>query len=264
MSTVNTIPTPKLPELREPKFTAPQIEKDCPARLQQIGREITERLKKAEKQAKLAADQVVAVDQLLAEAKVLCDEGGFNAFQQMFFPDLGKSRVYELLAIGTNKKSAEEIRSNTRARVAKHRANKAADAQFRYSNGNSDPDAQDAPNENGEIEAPGIASAQTSEPEKPRRAVTPGDEALRDFTVRVLELDRTTKKKPPKRFSGTAVQVEILEQLGNRLIDIAKHKKFDDVEATPAAVLRGTVSDEKPAEDTEAERPVQDAKELHP
>ena len=45
-------PTP--PPQTEPKLTAAQIARDCPVRLQQIGREIAERLKKAKKQNELA------------------------------------------------------------------------------------------------------------------------------------------------------------------------------------------------------------------
>jgi hypothetical protein len=275
MSTVNTmadvqtgrevVSSDSLPsELTEPKFTAQQIETDCPDVLKRIGKEITARIKKAGKQIEQAQNHSISVDKLIAQARELCNDGGFTAFQRMFFPDLGKSRVYELLAIGTNKKSAEETRADTRSRVAKHRANKAADAQFRYSNGSSEPDEQGTIKEPDEIEAPSIASQQSTEPAKPRNGVAPGNEALSGFTVRVLELNRTTENRPPGRFFKTAVPVEVLERVGNLLINIAKHKKFDAVEATPAVALRGNVSDEQPAEDTSAERPVQDAEELRP
>ena len=58
--------------------------------------------------------------------KETCDESGFAAFQEKFFPNLGRSRTYELLAIGTGKKSVEEVRASTRERVARYRASKAA------------------------------------------------------------------------------------------------------------------------------------------
>ena len=98
-------------------------EKDCPARLQQIGREIAERLKRAEKQAKLAADHVIAVDKLLAEAKELCDGGGFKKFRELFCPQLGKSQAYVLLAIAAGKKTLAEHRTEERERKQKSRAN---------------------------------------------------------------------------------------------------------------------------------------------
>ncbi len=130
MSTVITLPNSpaKLPEHGEPKFTAPQIEKDCPARLQHIGREITERLKKAEKQAKLATDQMVAVEQLLAEAKRLCDDAGFKKFHELFCPQLRKSQAYALRAIAAGKKTLVEHRTGERERKQKSRANQRAAA----------------------------------------------------------------------------------------------------------------------------------------
>ncbi len=171
MSTVNTMPNsqtpPQLPELREP-ITAEQIETNCPDHLQQLGNEIAARIRKANKQIEQARDHAISVNQLMAEAKELCDGGGFHAFQKKFFPDLSKSRVYELLAIGTDKKSVEEIRADTRVRVAKHRANRAAARNSVTVTENSGPElCTQAPDENGEVEAPGIASEQTPEPEKP-------------------------------------------------------------------------------------------------
>ena len=75
-------PTP--PRQTEPKFTAAQVEMECPARLQQIGREITERLKKVDKQLKFANDHETAINKLIAEAKGLCDRGGFTKFRELF------------------------------------------------------------------------------------------------------------------------------------------------------------------------------------
>jgi hypothetical protein len=106
----------------EHKLTAAQILKDCPARLQQIGREITERLKKADKQTQLADDHVIAVNELLAEAKELCDSEGFNAFREKYCPTLGRSRAYAVLAIAAGKKTVEQDRAESRARQANKRA----------------------------------------------------------------------------------------------------------------------------------------------
>jgi hypothetical protein len=110
----------------EHKFTAKQVEEECPLRLQQIGKEIGERLKRAEKQTRLAADHVIAVDKLLAEAKGLCDGGGFNKFRKLFCPQLGKSQAYALLAIGSGKKTLAEHRTAERQRKQKSRANRRA------------------------------------------------------------------------------------------------------------------------------------------
>jgi hypothetical protein len=107
MTTVNTTPNSQIP------FTAAQIEKDCPARLQQIGREIAERLKKAERQEKLAADNAIAVDRLLAQAKRLCDDGGFKKFRELFCPRL--AYVLSLVAFSESAREFVRVTSDKRA-----------------------------------------------------------------------------------------------------------------------------------------------------
>ena len=106
-----------------PKFTAAEVEKDCPVRLQQIGREITERTYKVEKQFKLATDHAIAVEELLAEAKGLCDRGGFNKFRELYCPKLAKSQAYALRAIAAGKKTGTEHRTEERERKRRTRAN---------------------------------------------------------------------------------------------------------------------------------------------
>src|SRR5450755_3120879 len=101
-----------------------QIEKDCPAQLQDLAKQLMAEFEKLYERKQLASDQELAVKKLIAKVKALCDVGGFAAFREKFFPNLGKSRVYELLAIATNKKSVEESRAGNRKRQAKHRANK--------------------------------------------------------------------------------------------------------------------------------------------
>jgi hypothetical protein len=92
-------------------------------RLEQIGREITSRVEKLDKLGTKAVDQVDSIGQLLAEAEKLCDTPeAFEAFKQKHCPDLGRSRTYELLAVKEGRKSLEDIRASTKARVAKHRA----------------------------------------------------------------------------------------------------------------------------------------------
>ena len=60
---------------------------------------------------------------MLKEAERLCPDG-FEAFKQSYCPELGRSRVYELLAVRDGRKAIEDVRAATRARVAKHRASK--------------------------------------------------------------------------------------------------------------------------------------------
>ena len=85
-------------------------------RLRQIGKEITERLAKADKQTQLARDHLIAIEQLLKEANELCDGGGFKKFRELFCPQLGKSQAYALLAIAAGKKTFAEHRANERER----------------------------------------------------------------------------------------------------------------------------------------------------
>ena len=109
----------------EQKLTAAQVEKECPEALQTLGKRIAAHFDKARKCEAKAEQHYTAIAQLLAKAEEACDGGGFTAFRERFFPNLGKSRVYELLQIATNEKSVEEVRTDTRERVARHRANKA-------------------------------------------------------------------------------------------------------------------------------------------
>jgi hypothetical protein len=78
--------------------------------LQELGKQITAHLEKADKYDEKADQHRTAAAQLFAQAKELCDEGGFTAFHEKFFPHLGRSRVYDLLAIGTGKKSIEDAK----------------------------------------------------------------------------------------------------------------------------------------------------------
>jgi hypothetical protein len=94
-------------------------------RLEQIGREITVRIGKIDKLAAKGGDHVDTIDHLLAEAEKLCGTPeSFEQFKRQHCPKLSKSRAYELLAIRDGRKSPEDTRAATRARVAKHRAAK--------------------------------------------------------------------------------------------------------------------------------------------
>jgi hypothetical protein len=114
------------------KVTAAQIEKDCPTEVEALGYRIAAHLQKvrdyeakahekAGVELRKADDNWTTVTQLLAEAKVKCDAGGFKAFKERFCPDLSRSRIYELLQIGSGKKTLEESRAAKRKSVAKSR-----------------------------------------------------------------------------------------------------------------------------------------------
>jgi hypothetical protein len=95
-------------------------------RLNDIGREIKARVGKLNQLGGKAVDQVDSINHLLGEAEKLCDPAGFTfaAFKKSHCPELGQSRIYELLAIRDGRKTLEEIRADTRKRVAKHREGK--------------------------------------------------------------------------------------------------------------------------------------------
>jgi hypothetical protein len=110
------------------KITALEVEKDCPVILQDLGKHIAAHLEKAHKYEEKSKQHYTSVAKYLANAKQVCDEGGFTAFREKFCPTLSQSCTYELLSIANSKTSVEEIRAATRARVTKHRAKKAADS----------------------------------------------------------------------------------------------------------------------------------------
>jgi hypothetical protein len=96
-------------------------------RLEEIGREIRARVGKLDKVGAQAVDHVDSINHLLSEAEKLCKTPElFKAFKEKLCPDLSRSRTYELLAIKGGRKSLEDIRASTRARVTKHRAGKKA------------------------------------------------------------------------------------------------------------------------------------------
>ena len=65
---------------------------------------------------------------LLADAKAKCTPEGFAKFKVKYVPTMRKSRIYELLQIGSGQKTADELRPEKRESVAKTRANKVSTA----------------------------------------------------------------------------------------------------------------------------------------
>ena len=112
------------------KVTAKQIENDCPTEVEDLGHRIAAHIQaargyeakaheKAGVELRKADNNWTTVTQLLTEAKAKCDTGGFEAFKEKYCPDLSCSRIYELLQIGSGKKTLEESRAAKRASVAK-------------------------------------------------------------------------------------------------------------------------------------------------
>ena len=113
---------------KPPLLTAAQIKKDCPVLVQDLGKLIAVHYDKLVQCEGKAEQHKIAIGKLLMHAKEACDAGGFTAFRERFFPNLGKSRAHELLLIASGKKTIDETKTATRERVKKHRAAKKAAA----------------------------------------------------------------------------------------------------------------------------------------
>jgi hypothetical protein len=201
---VKSVPAPAVP-----KITARQIGTD--AHLQQLGKEITERLEKARKNRQVAEDHLIAVNARIAEAKELCDCGGFKKFRELFCPQLGKSQSYVLHAIGAGKKSLEQHRNEQRDRQRKSRSNR-----------KSTP-----PNSVTVTENPGTHNRELhgNEPRKDQSATASADGTLSRFSELVLELVRITDKKGDEHFHRTSVSTSDLIKLGKLLTNVADVKR---------------------------------------
>ena len=217
----------------ERKLTAAQVEENCPASLQDLGKRIAAHVEKARKCEEKCDQHYRSIGQLLAEVRQVCDDGGFETFRARYCPHLGQSRAYELLAIATDKKSIGDIRASTRARVAKHRA-KTADVSVTVTE-KSGPEAEGAPTEVAPADAPSTVPKQTAGLPKPAvngKSPTVRDIALTEFTDHVCRLLQVTKKREPKRFIGTGVEPDALHKLGVFLSDIAKLKSAPTQQST--------------------------------
>jgi hypothetical protein len=264
------------------KLTAEQIEKECPERLRQIAKEIEERLSKADKQTKQAQNHMIAVQQLLAEAKGLCDGGGFKKFRELFCPQLGKSQAYALLAISAGKKTLAEHRANERDRKQRTREKQkaAANSGTVPENSYSAPESQEAPTRTRaneapaansgtvpeksapeevptiacEVEATSVALEQTREHTEPRAAVNPRDELLYNFSTILAPLIRITKNQKAARFAKTRIPADDLARLGKLLTEVATLKKTGASKSTERVISCGnaTVSPEQSAHDMKA------------
>jgi hypothetical protein len=107
-------------------LTAAQIEKKCPAAIEKLGKEVASLYEKRCKAADKVEQYDIAIGLHLIEVDKATDKGGFHKFQQLFCPQLGKTRANELLQIACGKKTEEEVKAATRERVKKHRAAKKA------------------------------------------------------------------------------------------------------------------------------------------
>lgn len=117
---------------RKPSLlTAAMIADNCPDKLADLGKRITVHLEKAAQCDKKADDHRASAGQYLLQAREACDEDGFDAFREKFCPELGRTSVYEMLAIATGKKSVEEVRASSAERSKKYRARKKVELAVR-------------------------------------------------------------------------------------------------------------------------------------
>jgi hypothetical protein len=222
------------------KITAAEVRENCPATLKDLADQIAAHLKTACKYDEKAQQHYTSIGQHLAEAKKLCDEGGFNAFREKYCPDLERTRVYELLAIGNGKKSLEDTRADTRKRAAKHRAKKLGLSAEREPGGEAVGDVRYVTDSRGQtagaghtLTIPGNGDAsdtvkeQTVEAVTPALADTPKDEGLFLFTRVVMQLEHCLGNHKPERFLKTAVPRNDLAKAGKFLSELAKLKKSD-------------------------------------
>jgi hypothetical protein len=240
-------------ELTEPKFTAAQIKKECPARLQQIGREIAERLKKAHKQKEIADNHLIAVNELIIEAKELCDGGGFNKFRELFCPQLGKSQAYVLLAIGTGKKTLAGHRIEERERKRQTRANqKAAAANSGTVPENADPETETPGGRIGDGE-PGSTTITPEPSVGPAKGPSGGttNDSISGFNSHVMALKQRISNHKVDHFAATAIPADILAKIGKFLSDLANLKKSEAAKSAPttAPTDNSAFSAEQSAED---------------
>jgi hypothetical protein len=215
----------------EHKLTALDVENECPDRLKSIAKEIKERLVKYEKQKQVAQDHLVAIGQLLAEARDLCDRDGFKKFRELYCPQLGKTQAYAMRAIAAGKKSLAQHRAEESERKRRTRARQRAATES-----GTVPEnrlvQQDDPIEAGQAETDAAEPEQTPElgeqrdaeptgnstkkkPESRRSGVAREDTALIYFNERVLDLIQKTKSQKIERFVKTAIPADDLGRLGN-------------------------------------------------
>jgi hypothetical protein len=104
------------------KFDAIQIQNGA---LEQEGKFIAAQIKamrgyeaaaeaKAGVELKKAQDNRTTVEERLAGVYAKCKSDGIKAFRAMYAPDFGRTKLYQILAIGSGKTTREEIRTKER------------------------------------------------------------------------------------------------------------------------------------------------------
>jgi hypothetical protein len=112
------------------KFDAVQIKNGA---LEQEGQFIAAQIKamrgyeaaaeeKAGVELKKAQNNRTTVEKRLADVYAKCKADGIKAFRAMYAPDFGRTKLYQILAIGSGKTTREEIRTKERDKKREQRA----------------------------------------------------------------------------------------------------------------------------------------------
>jgi hypothetical protein len=166
-----------------------------------------------------AKDAIEAGDQSLhdaAEALALARED-FKASQREIADAVGKSVAWVNRLLQWRKQGFVGTPFGPGSRARRERQ-KSVQAPEQATDG-VDADKAEASAEKGTTES----SEQGADPKSQER-----DIALNDFTARILDLITRTDKRPPERFSATAVPAGDLAKLGKFLTEIANVKKVSD------------------------------------
>ena len=178
---------------RPAKFDDVQIEAGA---LKDLGERIAAHLKKVREyeatarekagvELQKAQDNRDSIAQLLAEAKAKCRDLGFKAFKEKYCPDLGKTRLYELLSIGDGRKTPEEINTAANERKKRYREAAAKEQLADAASDSTSPKAQIAPpvsDVKAFTDTPALKSA---------RALAAGKSALDDLLPDMSSADRS-------------------------------------------------------------------------
>lgn len=116
------------------KFDAVQIKNGA---LEQDGKFVAAQIKamrgyeaaaeeKAGVEMKKALDHRTTVEKRLADVYAKCKGDGIKAFRAMYAPDFGRTKLYEILAIGSGKTTREEIRTKERDKKRAQRSEKSS------------------------------------------------------------------------------------------------------------------------------------------
>ena len=81
---------------------------------------------KAGVEMKKALDHRTTVEKRLADVYAKCKGDGIKAFRAMYAPDFGRTKLYEILAIGSGKTTREEIRTKERDKKRTQRSEKSS------------------------------------------------------------------------------------------------------------------------------------------